>query len=94
VASEQSKALLSGDDGSNGGASIKTAAAYPSILSEFNYYMGPGGEETDSDGNSIYDSRRCLGWKDAGDREWSPRCAPLGGNSARREGRRWECRRK
>ena len=34
--------------------------------------MGPGGEETDSDGNSIYDSRRCLGWKDADDGEFPP----------------------
>eukprot|EP00578_Thalassiosira_sp_NH16_P017567 CAMPEP_0181117890 /NCGR_PEP_ID=MMETSP1071-20121207/22777_1 /TAXON_ID=35127 /ORGANISM="Thalassiosira sp., Strain NH16" /LENGTH=283 /DNA_ID=CAMNT_0023202335 /DNA_START=197 /DNA_END=1046 /DNA_ORIENTATION=- len=76
VASEQSKAILSGE----GGASIETAAAYPSVLSEFNYYMGPGGEEeTDSNGNSIYDSKKCLGWKDASDGEWSPRCAPLGG---------------
>eukprot|EP00579_Thalassiosira_antarctica_P001137 CAMPEP_0201866898 /NCGR_PEP_ID=MMETSP0902-20130614/1321_1 /ASSEMBLY_ACC=CAM_ASM_000551 /TAXON_ID=420261 /ORGANISM="Thalassiosira antarctica, Strain CCMP982" /LENGTH=872 /DNA_ID=CAMNT_0048391945 /DNA_START=21 /DNA_END=2639 /DNA_ORIENTATION=+ len=78
TASEQSAAL-----GSSGTTSVSSgnvdATVYPSIVSEFNYYMGPGGD-VDADGNAIYNSKKCLEWKD-NDGEWSPRCAPLGGNS-------------
>jgi len=75
VASEQSAVIISkgGEDGSSTTsvtATASNAAAYPSIVSEFNYYMGP----------DEVDAKKCLGWKDA-DGEWSPRCAPLGGNS-------------
>lgn len=54
-------------------------AAYPSILAEFNYYMGPGGE-VDADGKALYTSKTCLGWNDTNG-DWAPQCAPLGGNS-------------
>lgn len=74
VALEQSAALSSSSSNSD-----VDAAVYPSILSEFNYYMGPGGE-VDDDGNDVYDSKKCLEWKDTNG-DWSPRCAPLGGNS-------------
>lgn len=53
-----------------------SAAVYPSVLSEFNYYMGPS--ET-TDGTKVT-SQQCLGWKDL-DGNWSPKCLPLGGNS-------------
>ena len=75
VATEQSASLSS----SEGSESDIQAAVYPSILSEFNYYMGPGGE-TDANGNAMYNSQKCLEWRDTNDK-WSPRCAPLGGNS-------------
>ncbi|KAL7486469.1 hypothetical protein ACHAW6_012068 [Cyclotella cf. meneghiniana] len=52
-----------------------TDNAYPSILSEFNYYMGPATH----DGNAAT-SKTCLEWKDV-DGLWNPRCLPLGGNS-------------
>ena len=75
VASEQSAAIISkgGGDGSSTTpvtATASNAAVYPSIVSEFNYYMGPDEVNT----------KKCLGWKDA-DEEWSPRCATLGGNN-------------
>ena len=77
VAYEQSAAIISKGGGDGNGSSTtpvtataSNAAAYPSIVSEFNYYMGP----------DEVDAKKCLGWKDA-DGEWSPRCAPLGGNS-------------
>ncbi|KAL7442786.1 hypothetical protein ACHAXM_008415 [Skeletonema potamos] len=53
-----------------------TAAVYPSVLSEFNYYMGPS---TTTDGTKVT-SKQCLEWKDL-DGTWSPKCLPLGGNS-------------
>ncbi|KAL7533159.1 hypothetical protein ACHAXR_005073 [Thalassiosira sp. AJA248-18] len=71
VASEQGN-ISGGDDAS--------ATVYPSIVSEFNYYMGPGGEVDADNGEAMYNSKKCLEWKD-NDGEWSPRCAPLGGNS-------------
>lgn len=42
----------------------------PSIVAEFNLYMG---------GNGI-DSSQCLAWNDV-DGTWNPKCLPLGGNS-------------
>ena len=53
-----------------------SAAVYPSVLSEFNYYMGPS--ET-IDGSKVT-SQKCLEWKDL-DGTWTPKCLPLGGNS-------------
>ena len=82
VALEQSEALLSkatsSSTDSSSSATVETDA-YPSILAEFNYYMGPGGE-VDANGDAVYTSKACLGWKDSNG-EWSPQCAPLGGNS-------------
>ncbi|KAL3795019.1 hypothetical protein HJC23_006340 [Cyclotella cryptica] len=49
--------------------------AYPSILAEFNYYMGPATHD-----GSTATSKTCLEWKDV-DGSWNPRCLPLGGNS-------------
>jgi len=66
VASEQANSI----------SSDLNAAVYPSVLSEFNYYMGPS--ET-TDGTKVT-SQQCLGWKDL-DGNWSPKCLPLGGNS-------------
>ncbi|KAL7549397.1 hypothetical protein ACHAWF_012666 [Thalassiosira exigua] len=77
VASEQGAAIAASAGGGGGGGDDE--GAYPSIVSEFNYYMGPGGE-FDDDGAAIFDSQKCLGWKDTAG-EWNPRCAPLGGNS-------------
>jgi nicastrin len=59
-----------------------SVSPYPSILAEFNYYMGPGGVDSETTGAAsvLYDSKKCLGWRDANG-DWSPRCAPLGGNS-------------
>jgi len=66
VASEQANSI----------SSDLTTAVYPSVLSEFNYYMGPS--ET-TDGTKVT-SQQCLEWKDL-DGNWSPKCLPLGGNS-------------
>jgi len=74
VSMEQANALTN-----SGGSNNVETDVYPAVLSEFNYYMGPGGE-TDANGNAVYNSQKCLEWKDTKD-EWSPRCAPLGGNS-------------
>jgi nicastrin len=41
------------------------------IMAEFNYYMGPDG----------VNSAECLAWKDDADKNWSPKCLPLGGTS-------------
>jgi len=80
AASEQSAAVASSSSSGSATLTVENAAdAYPSIVSEFNYYMGPGGE-VDDNGDAVYDSAKCLGWKDT-EGEWSPRCAPLGGNS-------------
>ena len=48
---------------------------YPSVVSEFNYYMGP----SEHNGETAT-SKTCLEWKDING-EWNPRCLPLGGNS-------------
>ena len=74
VSMEQANALTN-----SGGSNNVEAEVYPAVLSEFNYYMGPGGE-IDDNGNAVYNSQKCLEWKDTNN-EWSPRCAPLGGNS-------------
>lgn len=66
VASEQANSI----------SSDLNSAVYPSVLSEFNYYMGPS--ET-ADGTQVT-SQQCLEWKDL-DGNWSPKCLPLGGNS-------------
>lgn len=66
AASEQAKSI----------SSDLNSAVYPSVLSEFNYYMGPS--ET-TDGTQVT-SQQCLEWKDL-DGNWSPKCLPLGGNS-------------
>ena len=79
VATEQSASLTKSSGEEEATTLDVDAAVYPSILSEFNYYMGPGGE-VDGDGNDVYNSKKCLEWKD-NDGEWYPRCAPLGGNS-------------
>ena len=81
VAIEQSNALSTSQGSENESTADDDGEelVYPAILSEFNYYMGPGGE-VDNDGNEVYNSQKCLGWKDTND-EWNPRCAPLGGNS-------------
>ena len=42
-----------------------------SVYTEFNYYMGPDGINTQD----------CLSWHDAADNEWNPKCLPLGGTS-------------
>ncbi|KAL3822337.1 hypothetical protein ACHAXA_002652 [Cyclostephanos tholiformis] len=76
MASAQSDALRSATTT----ASSLSSSPYPSILSEFNYYMGPGGEIDAESGRAVYDSKKCLGWRDV-DGNWTPRCAPLGGNS-------------
>ena len=73
VATSQSNSLSSSssDDGSNNGEDVMLSTTpYPSILAEFNYYMGP----------EDINSPKCLGWKDI-DGSWTPRCLPLGGNS-------------
>ncbi|EJK77240.1 hypothetical protein THAOC_00937 [Thalassiosira oceanica] len=77
VATDQSNsiAVSTGESAAQG----LNAAVYPSIVSEFNFYMGPGGETTE-DGNEVYNSQKCLEWKDT-DGKSSPKCAPLGGNS-------------
>ena len=77
VATDQANsiAVSSGESAAEG----LNAAVYPSIVSEFNFYMGPGGETTE-DGNEVYNSQKCLEWKDT-DGKSSPKCAPLGGNS-------------
>jgi len=82
VAAEQSASLVSGGSDGVSVGSIN-AAVHPSIVSQFNYYMGPGDvtDGTDSDETSkVYTSQKCLEWKN-NKGEWSPRCAPLGGNS-------------
>ena len=66
VASEQANSI----------SSDLNTAVYPSVLSEFNYYMGPS---TNTDGKTVT-SQQCLEWKDL-DGTWSPKCQPLGGNS-------------
>jgi len=67
VATEQANTLASVND--------SNAAIYPSVVSEFNYYMGPG-----NNGDEILTSKSCLEWKN-NDGKWSPKCLPLGGNS-------------
>jgi nicastrin len=69
VASEQTKSISSSSPDLN-------TAIYPSILSEFNYYMGPS---QTTDGTTVT-TKQCLEWKDH-DGTWSPKCLPLGGNS-------------
>jgi len=66
VASEQANSI----------SSDPNTAVYPSVLSEFNYYMGPS--ET-AEGTQVT-SQQCLEWRDI-DGNWSPKCLPLGGNS-------------
>ncbi|KAL7430144.1 hypothetical protein ACHAXH_003793 [Discostella pseudostelligera] len=79
VAMEQSESLVAQDQTQAASAGAGAGEAYPSIIAEFNYYMGPGGL-VDDNGNNVYTSKTCLGWKDTNG-EWSPQCAPLGGNS-------------
>mmetsp|Transcript_42431 Transcript_42431/g.62163 ORF Transcript_42431/g.62163 Transcript_42431/m.62163 type:complete len:832 (+) Transcript_42431:116-2611(+) len=55
---------LSGDDNSSGKGGASTMA-------EFNYYMGPEGENSEG----------CLSWIDSDGETWNPKCLPLGGNS-------------
>ena len=74
VATTQSNEFSSASDNSGD----VNAAVYPSIVSEFNYYMGPG--NTDDDGGNTHTSKSCLEWKNT-DGTWSPKCLPLGGNS-------------
>ncbi len=78
VADSQSAAYLRkvASDQANFISSDLNAAVYPSVLSEFNYYMGPS---TTADGTKVT-SQQCLEWKDL-DGSWSPKCLPLGGNS-------------
>jgi nicastrin len=80
IASSASSSSGSSSSASSSSAPPLSASPYPSILAEFNYYMGPGGEVDPATGGAVYDSRRCLGWRDSGG-DWTPRCAPLGGNS-------------
>jgi nicastrin len=79
VATTQSTSLLSSSSSSSDNAAdaaagdvdvLLSTSPYPSILAEFNYYMGP----------EDITSPKCLGWKDI-DGSWTPRCLPLGGNS-------------
>lgn len=74
VGTEQSASLQSSSNSNN--EDDTTNAVYPSILSEFNYYMGP--QVTES-GETVT-SKECLEWKNV-DGTWSPKCLPLGGNS-------------
>ena len=67
VALEQANSISSTD---------LNTAIYPSVLSEFNYYMGPS---QTTDGTTVT-SKQCLEWKDLSGK-WSPKCLPLGGNS-------------
>ncbi|KAL7466700.1 hypothetical protein ACHAXS_006987 [Conticribra weissflogii] len=67
VATDQAATVVNGND--------MNAAIFPSVVSEFNYYMGPG-----NNGEEIFTSKSCLEWKDT-DGKWSPKCLPLGGNS-------------
>lgn len=70
VATSQSNSLLSSSSSGSSVDVILSTTPYPSILAEFNYYMGP----------EDINSPKCLGWKDI-DGSWTPRCLPLGGNS-------------
>lgn len=74
VGTEQSASLQSSSNSNN--EDDTTNAVYPSILSEFNYYMGP--QVTES--GEMVTSKECLEWKNV-DGTWSPKCLPLGGNS-------------
>ena len=50
-------------------ANDQTDKAYPAVVADFNYFMGP-----------IVTSAECLSWID-NDGLWRPKCLPLGGNS-------------
>ena len=74
VARVQSDSVSSAGGSSNSDDDDRTLLSlspYPSILAEFNYYMGP----------EDVTSPKCLGWKDVDGTTWTPRCLPLGGNS-------------
>ena len=66
VATKQSSVLLTSNSGSD---------PYPSIVSEFNYYMG-----LSEYNGATATSKTCLEWNDVNG-EWNPKCLPLGGNS-------------
>ena len=67
AAEEQSSLHLTSDG---------TFDPYPSVVSEFNYYMG----SSEYNGETAT-SKTCLEWQDDSNGEWNPRCLPLGGNS-------------
>ena len=69
LAAEQSSTLLLDD------SATEEEEYYPSIVSEYNYYMGP----LEDEGQTV-NSNFCLSCTDSNE-EWSLRCLPLCGNS-------------
>lgn len=57
VATDQANSSTS----DSSGGTLLNAEVYPSIVSEFNYYMGPG--NTNDDGDNAYTAKTCLEWK-------------------------------